>query len=91
MENLILKGVLKTVSNETKPNVNGTLFRSCTVDINGTVYFAKVWEKSFQNGIKVGSTYDVEGIVDGDKLWLTLLNGTKAVVATPEMFAHLTV
>jgi hypothetical protein len=81
--------VLKTVGNAVKENTNGTKFRTCTVDINGTVYFAKVWEKSVQNGLTVGATYQAELQADGDKIWITMLNGTDAKIATAADFAHL--
>ena len=48
METVKTEGILKSVGNAVKANVNGTMFRTCTVDINGKVYFAKIWEKSFQ-------------------------------------------
>lgn len=83
--------VLKSVGNSVKElnNEKRTQFRTCTVDINGTVYFAKVWEKSVQNGLTVGATYQAELQADGDTVWITLLNGTDAKIATAADFAHL--
>lgn len=89
METVKTQGILKSVGNAVKANVNGTQFRTCTVEINGKTYFAKIWEKSFQNGVKVGDSYTVELQQDGDTVWLTVLNGTSASVATKEDFAHL--
>jgi hypothetical protein len=82
----MLSGSLTSFSDTVKANVNGTMFRSCIVNIGGTEYFAKIWEKSVSKAT-VGNTYNVEAIVDGDKLWLTVLTGTSATVATPAMFA----
>jgi hypothetical protein len=60
-----------------------------TVEVSGKTYFAKVWEKSFQNGVTVGDTYTVEIQFDGEKYWLTVLNGSSAEIATADDFAHL--
>jgi hypothetical protein len=89
METVKTQGILKSVGNAVKANVNGTMFRTCTVEIASKVYFAKIWEKSFQNGVKVGDTYTVELQQDGDTVWLTVLNGTSANIASKEDFAHL--
>jgi hypothetical protein len=89
METAKTQGVLKSVANAIKSNSNGTLFRQCTVEINSKVYFAKIWEKSFQNGVTVGNTYTVELQNDGDTVWLTVLNGTSASIATKADFAEM--
>ena len=90
MENVVkTKGILKSVANAIKANSNGTQFRTCTVDINGKTYFAKIWEKSFQNGVEIGAEYTVELQQDGDTVWLTVLNGSSANIATPADFADL--
>ena len=89
MENVKTQGILKTVGNAVKANSNGTQFRTCTVDINGKVYFAKIWEKSFQNGVTVGNEYTCELQQDGDTLWITVLNGSSANIASTADFAHL--
>ena len=91
MENVKTQGILKSVGNVVKEvnNEKRTQFRTCTVDINGKEYFAKIWEKSFQNGVKVGDEYTVEMQLDGDQVWITVLNGTSAAIATPADFAHL--
>ena len=89
MENVKTQGILKSVANATKANSNGTMFRTCTVEINGKTYFSKIWEKSFQNGVTIGNTYTVEMQLDGDTVWLTVLNGSSAEIATPADFAHL--
>jgi hypothetical protein len=89
MENVKTQGILKSVANATKANSNGTMFRTCTVEINGKTYFSKIWEKSFQNGVTIGDTYTVEMQLDGDQVWLTVLNGSSAEIATPADFAHL--
>jgi len=90
MENVKVQGILKSVANLVKSNSNGTMFRTCTVDVAGKTYFAKIWEKSFQNGITIGDTYTVEMQLDDDgKIWLTVLNGSSASIATKEDFAHL--
>lgn len=89
MENVKVQGILKSVANLVKSNSNGTMFRTCTVDVAGKTYFAKIWEKSFQNGITIGDTYTVEMQLDGDTVWLTVLNGSSAAIATKADFAHL--
>lgn len=89
METAKTQGVLKSVANAIKSNSNGTMFRQCTVEINSKVYFAKIWEKSFQNGVTVGNTYTVELQNDGDTVWLTVLNGTSASIATKADFAEM--
>jgi hypothetical protein len=81
--------VLKSVSSKVKENVNGTLSRSCIVTIEEVDYLAKIWETSFQNGITLGNEYQCEMQEDGDKLWLTVLTGGNAKIATIADFAHL--
>jgi len=89
METVKTQGILKSVGNAVKANVNGTQFRTCTVEMDGKTYFAKIWEKSFQNGVTIGNSYTVELQQDGDTVWLTVLNGSSASVATKADFAHL--
>ena len=89
METVKTQGILKSVGNAVKANVNGTMFRTCTVEMDGKTYFAKIWEKSFQNGVTIGNSYTVELQQDGDTVWLTVLNGSSASVATTADFAHL--
>ena len=90
MENVKVQGILKSVANLVKSNSNGTMFRTCTVDVAGKTYFAKILEKSFQNGVTVGDTYTVEMQLDDEgKVLLTVLNGSSASIATKEDFAHL--
>ena len=89
METVKTQGILKSVANVAKENSNGTLFRVCTVEVNEKTYFAKIWEKSFQNGVTVGETYTVEMQLDGETVWLTVLNGSSAEIATSADFAHL--
>lgn len=89
METIKTQGTLVSVGNTVKTNSNGTMFRTCTVDINGKVYFAKIWEKSFQNGVTVGSEYTCELQQDGDTVWITVLNGSSANIASTADFAHL--
>ncbi len=89
METVKTQGILKSVANVAKENSNGTLFRVCTVEVNEKTYFAKIWEKSFQNGVVIGDTYTVELQQDGDTIWMTVLNGSSAEIATSADFAHL--
>lgn len=89
METVKTSCILKTVGNAVKQNSNGTEFRTCTVDINGKVYFAKIWEKSYQNGVTIGKEYTAELQQDGDTVWITVLNGTEAAIAKTDDFAHL--
>lgn len=89
METVKTQGILKSVANATKENSNGTLFRVCTVELNEKTYFAKIWEKSFQNGVTIGETYTVELQQDGETIWMTVLNGSSAEIATSADFAHL--
>lgn len=89
METVKTQGILKSVANVAKENSNGTLFRVCTVEVNEKTYFAKIWEKSFQNGVVIGDTYTVELQQDGETIWMTVLNGSSAEIATAADFAHL--
>jgi hypothetical protein len=89
METVKTQGILKSVAIATKENSNGTLFRVCTVEVNEKTYFAKIWEKSFQNGVVIGDTYTVELQQDGETIWMTVLNGSSAEIATSADFAHL--
>ena len=89
METVKTQGILKSVANATKANVNGTLYRTVVIEMNGKDYLGKIWEKSFQNGVTIGGTYTVELQLDGDTVWPTLLNGSSAEVATASDFAHL--
>jgi hypothetical protein len=93
MEKVKVQATLVNVANNALSFVNAegktTSYRRCVVNFNNTDYFAKIWEKSFQNGVTVGNTYTVEIQMDGENYWLTVLNGTQAKVATAEDFAHL--
>jgi len=84
-----LQGKLTKVNAEIKANTNGTLFRTCFVEVDGIEYFAKIWEKSFQNGVEIGADYTIEAQLDGNTVWLTVLNGSSAKIATASDFAHL--
>lgn len=94
MENPKIKGVLKSVANTVKTQTNAegktTEFRTCTVLIpeTGKTHFAKIYEKSFQNGAKIGETYTVELREDGENVWLTVLTGADATVASKADFAQ---
>jgi|688.fasta_scaffold58264_15 hypothetical protein len=81
--------VLKSVSSKVKENVNGTLFRSCVVTLDGVDYLAKIWETSFQNGVTLGNDYQCEIQQDGEDVWLTVLTGGSAKIATLADVAHL--
>jgi hypothetical protein len=94
MESVKVKGVLQSVGNTVKQQVNAegkiTEFRTCTVLMpTGKTHFAKIYEKSFQNGAKIGEEYTVELREDGDNVWLTVLTGGNATVATKADFADL--
>jgi len=83
MENKKVQGFLVSVSNTIKANSNGTQYRTCTVRMSdGNNYIAKIWEKSYQYGVEIGAEYTVEGQVDGDTIWLTVLNGPSANIAS---------
>lgn len=88
MENTKTKGILRSIGSETKENINGTLFRTCTVEIAESIYWAKIWEKTVSRA-EVGQEYTVEAQLDGDTVWLTVLPGTDAKIATAADFAHL--
>ena len=81
--------VLKSVSSKVKANVNGTLSRSCIVTLDGVDYLAKIWETSFQNGVTLGNDYQCEIQQDGEDVWLTVLTGGNAKIATLADVAHL--
>ena len=82
MENKKVLGFLVSVSNTIKANSNGTQYRTCVVSINDNNYFAKIWETSFAKGVTLGGEYTIEGQQDGDKIWLTVLTGNNAEIAT---------
>lgn len=83
MENKKVKGFLVSVNPTIKANSNGTQYRTCTVRMSdGNNYIAKIWEKSYQYGVELGSEYTIEGQVDGDTIWLTVLNGPSANIAS---------
>jgi len=80
-----VQGTLVSVSNTVKTanSENASQYRTCTVRLaDGNNYIAKIWEKSFQYGVELGSEYTVEGQRDGDNIWLTVLNGPSANIAT---------
>ena len=79
---------LISVSDTIKTNTKGTSYRSCIVAIDGENYFAKIWEKSVPKAV-VGTEYTIEMLVDGENLWLTLLTGVTASIATVDKLAHL--
>lgn len=89
MENTKVTGILRSVSAKAKENINGTLFRVCQVEIDGAVYLGKVWETSYNLGMDLNAEYTVELQPDGDKVWLTVLRGQDAKIATMADFAHL--
>jgi hypothetical protein len=83
MENNKVQGTLVSVHPSIKANANGTQYRTCVVSLpDGNNYIAKIWEKSFQYGVTIGAEYTVEGQQDGDTIWLTVLNGAQANIAT---------
>jgi hypothetical protein len=78
-----VQGTLVSVSNTIKANSNGTQYRTCVVKLaDGNNYFAKIWETSFAKGVELGGEYTIEGQQDGDTIWLTVLTGNDAQVAT---------
>jgi hypothetical protein len=80
-----VQGTVVSVSNTVKTanSENASEYRTCVVKLaDGNNYFAKIWEKSFQRGVEIGAEYTVEGQQDGDNIWLTVLNGADAQVAT---------
>ena len=87
-------GFVTQVATTTKTNTNGNLFRNCTVSIDDQLFQAIIWEKSYANGIVIGDEYTCElkpGLdKDGNsRYFITVLNGTSALVPTMEHFAHL--
>lgn len=84
------QGVLKSVSSKVKTNTNGTEYRQCTVEMpDGVVYFAKIWEKSYPNA-EINKSYTVELETVGDDVWLTVLTGPVAKIATKADLAKFT-
>jgi hypothetical protein len=80
-----VQGTLVSVSNTVKTanSENASQYRTCVVRLaDGNNYVAKIWEKSFQYGVELGGEYTVEGQRDGDNIWLTVLNGPSANIAT---------
>lgn len=89
MENKKVQGTLVSVSPSIKANSNGKQYRTCVVSINEANYFAKIWEVSFQRGVELGSEYTIEGQVDGDTIWLTVLVGNNATIASMDNLGSL--
>jgi hypothetical protein len=88
------KGFVTQVATTTKENTNGKLFRNCTVSIDNQEFQAIIWEKSYQNGVTIGDEYTCELKPGSDKdgnprIFITVLNGTDALVPTMEHFASL--
>jgi len=88
------QGVLKSVSSKVKTLTNKeggtTEYRQCTVEMpDGVVYFAKMWEKSYPNAV-INQTYTVEMQTVGDDVWLTVLTGPVAKIATKADLAKFT-
>jgi hypothetical protein len=89
-------GFLTSVSTTVKiaNSANQSPFRNCTVVMDDQEFQAIIWEKSYQNGVTIGDEYTCElkpGLdKDGNsRYFITVLNGTNALVPTTEHFAHL--
>jgi len=87
-------GFVTQVATTTKTNTNGKLFRNCTVSMDNQEFQAIIWEKSYANGITIGDEYTCElkpGLdKDGNpRIFITVLNGTNALVPTMEHFSAL--
>ena len=87
-------GFVTQVATTTKTNTNGNLFRNCTVSIDDQLFQAIIWEKSYANGIVIGDEYtcELKPGLDRDgkaRLFITVLNGTDALVPTMDHFAAL--
>jgi len=89
-------GFLTSVSTTVKiaNSANQSPFRNCTVVMDDQEFQAIIWEKSYQNGVTIGDEYTCElkpGLdKDGNsRCFITVLNGTSALVPTMDHFAHL--
>jgi len=94
MDSTKTTGFVTQVATTTKTNTNGKLFRNCTVAIDDQSFQAIIWEKSYQNGVTIGDQYTCElkpGLdKDGNpRIFITVLNGTDALVPTMEHFSAL--
>jgi len=85
MEDLIKTGVLISVAENSKPNVNGTMFHNCTVEFNGEQFGAIMYSTVYDKGVAIGSTVNFAvTVIDADNVLLSVLgNGAKrATLAT---------
>jgi len=52
----IVSGILVSCSENSKPNVNGTMYYNCTLEFQGEQYSAIMYDTVYDRGITVGST-----------------------------------
>lgn len=81
----IVSGILVSCSDNSKPNVNGTMYHNCTVEYNGEQYSAVMYDTVYDRGITVGSTVNfsvkVTNEETGDVILSVLGAGAKRATA----------
>ena len=77
----IVSGILVSCSENSKPNVNGTMYYNCTVEFQGEQYSAIMYDTVYDRGIAVGSTVNfsvkVTNAETGDVILSVLGTGAK--------------
>lgn len=82
----IVSGILVSCSENSKPNVNGTMYYNCTVEFQGEQYSAIMYDTVYDRGITVGSTVNfsvkVTNAETGDVILSVLGTGAKRANAS---------
>jgi hypothetical protein len=77
----IVSGILVSCAENSKPNVNGTMYYNCTVEFQGEQYSAIMYDTVYDRGIIVGSTVNfsvkVTNAETGDVILSVLGAGAK--------------
>jgi hypothetical protein len=77
----IVSGILVSCAENSKPNVNGTMYYNCTVEFQGEQYSAIMYDTVYDRGITVGSTVNfsvkVTNAETGDVILSVLGAGAK--------------
>lgn len=88
----IVSGILVSCSENSKPNVNGTMYYNCTVEFQGEQYSAIMYDTVYDRGITVGSTVNFSVKVTNEETGDVILSvlGTGAKRATASAFGLVT-
>lgn len=81
----IVSGILVSCSENSKPNVNGTMYYNCTVEFQGEQYSAIMYDTVYDRGFTIGSTVNFSVKVTdpktGDVILSVLGAGAKRATA----------